>query len=76
MQKVVSATIDTFENMESQVNNEVGEAATSGLKRKLSLVKTPGGSEPDEATANKRRKSSRTSTGGTVRRIFVYFLTC
>ena len=70
-QNIMEAAIATTQNNEGNAGS--GLTSGVGLKRKLSSVK--GGENNsvnqsgDEATENKRRKSSRNSTAGTVRPI-------
>ena len=63
MQKVVTATMDSAANQDSGAN--ANEVEANGLKRKLN----PKASNEtiEDSPANKRRKSSRNSTSGTVR---------
>ena len=54
---------------------ETDDTTSAGLKRKLSSTSKNSEAISDDATSNKRRKSSRTSTSGTVSFDFI-FLTC
>ena len=69
MQKVVTATMDASEtNVANAVitTAEVNEA--NGLKRKFTISRATS-EVVEDSPANKRRKSSRNSTSGTVRNL-------
>ena len=69
LQKVVTATNGSMDNYLTQEQNqamETEDTSSSGLKRKLSTTSKNSELNTDDASNNKRRKSSRTSTSGTV----------
>ena len=65
LQKVVTATNGSMDTYLSQENMEVEDSGSvQGLKRKLSTTSKGSDGNLDEASNNKRRKSSRTSNSG------------
>ena len=65
LQKVVTATNGSMDTYLSQENMETEDSGSAqGLKRKLSTTSKGPDGNLDEASNNKRRKSSRTSNSG------------